>query len=134
MMVPRKPLTFLACIFTVMTLVANIVPFNGPSSVYAGNKKVQLNVKGMEGYASITEVKKALSEVKGVKKVYVDFRNERAIVTVKKGTDLDTLVSAVKKAGFKAYLAEKVGVNEKKAKELDPYKDFDKDEPIRPTR
>ncbi|MFQ5956775.1 MAG: heavy metal-associated domain-containing protein [Candidatus Brocadiales bacterium] len=121
MRVVRKVL-MLICVSTLVTLVAVGTQFFSPSSAYAGNKKIQLNVKGMKGYASITKVKEALTGVKGVKKAYVDFRNERAIVTVKKGTNPSALIRAIKKAGFKAYVAEKVEVGAKR-REKEAYGD-----------
>ena len=117
------------CIFILVTAV-DLGPVSGPSSAYAA-KKIKLNIKGMESYASTMKVKEALNGVKGVRKVFVDFKNERAIVTVKKGTDSDSLISAVKKAGFKAYLADKVKKREKKGPEdEDPYKDWKRDEVV----
>ncbi|MFQ5862155.1 MAG: heavy metal-associated domain-containing protein [Candidatus Brocadiales bacterium] len=122
-----KKVSVCVCVLTLVTMVAVLAPFLGHSSAYAGYKKIELNVKGMTSYASITKIKEALAGVKGVKKAYVDFRNERAIVTVKKGTDPKALVSAIKKAGFKAYVAEKV---EEKKKEEHPYEDFEMDDPV----
>lgn len=108
------------------------LPFLSPSSAYAGYEKIQLNIKGMPNYASTTKVKEALTAVKGVKKAYVDFKNERAIVTIKKDTDPKALIGAVKKVGFKAYLAEdvKVGKKKKKHHEEDPYRDFEMDDVV----
>lgn len=117
-----------ACVFVLVTAVG-LGPVSGPSSAYAA-KKIKLNIKGMENYASTMKVKEALNGVKGVRKVFVDFRNERAIVTVKKGTDTDSLISAVKKAGFRAYLASKVDKREKKKSDEDPYKDWKRDDVV----
>ena len=116
----------------VLAIGAVNVPLLGQSSAYAGYKKIQLNVKGMKNYASINDVKEALEKVKGVKKTYVDFRNERAIVTVKKGTDPDKLIKAVKKAGFRAYLAGKVNINRGRRRDENPYDDVHMDNPIGP--
>lgn len=115
-----------ACVFILVTAV-DLSPVSGPSSAYAA-KKIKLNIKGMESYASTMKVKEALNGVKGVRKVFVDFKNEKAIVTVKKGTDTDSLISAVKKAGFRAYLAGKVKKREKKESDEDPYKDWKRDD------
>lgn len=112
-------------VFTFVSALALVTVFvvYAPSPAYAGYKKVHINVKGMKNYASTIEVKDALTRVKGVKKAYVDFRNERAIVTVKKGTNPKALINAIKKAGFRAYLAEKVKVGKKKEEEH-PYEEF----------
>ncbi len=114
------------CILVLMVM-AGLNSFICPSSAYAA-KKIQLNVKGMDSYSSTIKVKEALKGVKGVRKVYVDFKNEKAVVTVRKSTDTDALISAVRKAGFKAYLAEKVEKKKKKKAEGDPYEDFEVDE------
>lgn len=102
-------------------LVTGVQPFS-TSPAYAGYKKIHINVKGMKNYASTLEVKEALNKVKGVKRAYVDFRNERVVVTVKKGVDPDVLINAIKKVGFRAYLAEKAGLGKKK--EEHPYEEF----------
>ncbi len=124
----------LACVFTLVTMV-DLAPFVSISTAFAGSKKITLNIKGMKDYASTIKIKEALTAVKGVKKAHVDFRNERAIVTVKKGTDLDDLIGAVKKAGFRAYPAEKVESKKKRKKreaEEEPYKGFEKDDAVGP--
>ncbi len=129
-----KRIFVFTCIFTfVAMVVANLLflPFLTPSTAYAGSKKIWLNVKGMTSYANVAQIKEALTAVKGVKKAYVDFRNERAIVTVKKGTRPDALIKAIRKAGFKAYVAEKVEWKKKKQEE-NPYDDWQMDDPIGP--
>ncbi len=119
-----KRLFVLSCVFTLVSVVY-VAPFCGPSSAYAGYEKIKINIKGMEDYGSTTKVKKALKRVKGVKKAYVDFRNERAIVTVKKGTDTGALLGAIKKVGYKAYLAQEIEKKKKKRDEVDAYDDSD---------
>ncbi len=114
----------LSCVFA-LTAMVYVSPFPGPSSVYAGYEKIKINIKGMEDYGSTTKVKKALKRVKGVKKAYVDFRNERAIVTVKGGTDTDALLGAIKEAGYKAYLAQEIEKKKKKGDEGYTYDDSD---------
>ncbi|MEE9200702.1 MAG: heavy metal-associated domain-containing protein [Candidatus Brocadiales bacterium] len=108
-------------------VMAGLNSFICPPSAYAA-KKIQLNIKGMDSYSSTIKVKEALKGVKGVRKVYVDFKNEKAVVTVRKSTDAEALVGAVRKAGFRAYLAEKVEKKKKKKAEGDAYEDFEVDE------
>ena len=125
-----KKVLLLVGVFALVAM-AGSAPFSNSSSAYAGDEKIQLNIKGMTDYASTIKIKDALTAVKGVKKAYVDFRNERAIVTVKEDTDHRALIGAVKKAGFTAYLAEDVKVGKKKEEEdEDPYKDFERDKVI----
>ncbi len=130
-----KRLLVLSCVFTLVSVV-HVTPFCGLSSAYAGYEKIKINIKGMEDYASTIKVKKALKRVKGVKKAYVDFKNERAIVTVKKGTDTGALLGAIKETGYKAYLAQEIEKKKKKSDEGYEYEDSDvvdaivgKDEP-----
>ncbi|MCP4365673.1 MAG: heavy-metal-associated domain-containing protein [Planctomycetes bacterium] len=123
-----KRLLVLSCVFTLVSVV-HVTPFCGLSSAYAGYEKIKINIKGMEDYASTIKVKKALKRVKGVKKAYVDFKNERAIVTVKKGTDTGALLGAIKETGYKAYLPQEVKTVKQKKKEVegDPYENFNVD-------
>ncbi|MDO8136749.1 MAG: cation transporter [Candidatus Brocadiales bacterium] len=104
----------------IFCIIGLIVAMTAPlltTSVYAKDKEVQLNVKGMTCNACAEEVKDALDKVKGVKKSEVSWKKELAVVTVKKGTDPNLLVSAVEEAGYEAYLADNPRKREAKKEE-----------------
>lgn len=112
----KEVFVFSGIIGLVVAMTAPI-PFLSISTVYAKDTEVQLNVKGMTCNACAEEVKAAIDKVKGVKKSEVNWKKELAVVTVKKGTDPNLLVSAVEDAGFEAYLADNPKQREAKREE-----------------
>jgi copper ion binding protein len=61
-----------------------------------------LKVDGMSCNHCVMSVTKALEEVEGVKKAKVDLKKGTAQVKGEEGISNDTLISAVKEAGFEA--------------------------------
>ena len=64
--------------------------------------KVELKVKGMMCMHCVAHVKEALSKVEGVKDVDISLEKGLATVTLEKDIDKETLISAVKEAGYDA--------------------------------
>lgn len=82
-------------------------------------EKAVLSISGMTCAACATRVEKGLQKVEGVLKANVNLATEKATVEFIPGqADMDTLVAAVKKAGYGAKKAEDVSVdNEREARE-----------------
>lgn len=67
----------------------------------ATEDKVVMNIEGMTCSLCTVAVKKTLSKVEGVHMVEVSLEEKQAQVTVDETVQDDTLVNAVKKAGYK---------------------------------
>lgn len=74
-----------------------------PFAFGAEANEVTLKVEGMHCQVCVAGVKKALDEVEGVESAEVTLEPGQAVVKVEEGKVKDeTLIAAVKKAGFKA--------------------------------
>lgn len=89
---------------TIITLFVFI--FTLSNSAVAGDiKSVTIKVEGMTCSLCAPMVKKTLSDVKGVKNVYVDFDKKEAHVEYDDGAvKPEELIKAIDKGGFKASL------------------------------
>ena len=67
----------------------------------AANRQVTLDVKGMTCPLCVTVVNKALRQTDGVIKAKASLKTEQAIVTVPEDFNLDILLKAVDKTGYK---------------------------------
>ena len=67
--------------------------------------KKRIQVEGMMCEHCVAHVKKALEGVKGVEKVEVSLAKKDAVVTLKEEVSDETLVHAVKEAGYSAKIA-----------------------------
>lgn len=77
-------------------------------AVWAGDKTVEMKVKGMSCEACPPAVSKAIQGVKGVKSCNVDLKSAKAEVTADESVKNEDLVKAVQAAGhgFSAEVAQ----------------------------
>jgi|Deesub1362B_J571_1020462.scaffolds.fasta_scaffold00010_23 Cu+-exporting ATPase len=63
-------------------------------------RRITLPIKGMTCASCVAAVEKALSRVKGVRSVNVNFASEKAVLEVNEGVSLEELIGAVKNEGY----------------------------------
>ena len=103
--------------FTAILLM--VVVLVGSASAQATKPAtVELAISGMSCNSCVTKVDKALRDIKGVKDVKVDLKNESAeVVLASSSVKPDALVKAVVKAGFKAQVGKKTAATKEGMKE-----------------
>ncbi|MCX6732931.1 MAG: heavy metal translocating P-type ATPase, partial [Candidatus Roizmanbacteria bacterium] len=89
----------------------------------ATQTKVNLSLSGMHCTACSTLIEKSLSKVPGVAQAAVNFSTERAVVFLSPETDKNTLITAVKNAGYTAEIIEGSDNNKEEKKKENEYKE-----------
>ena len=94
-------------VLTVLGLsVGLLIPAHPAPAEVADSRTVVLHVDGMTCMLCKHAVEKALGSVAGVEQSDVDSSSGRAVVTVRRDVQPDTLAAAIKAAGYPAQLLE----------------------------
>lgn len=68
------------------------------------NKMIKINVKGMMCNHCVEHVKKAIMSCEGIKEVNVNLKKKAAFVSLEDESKIDSVVAAIKEAGYEASL------------------------------
>lgn len=72
-----------------------------------GNKRISLSLSGMHCASCAGIIERSLQKVSGVKQANVNFAAEKALIIFSESeTNIETLIGAIKKAGYKATLVD----------------------------
>lgn len=89
--------------------------------------KVNLSLSGMHCTACSTLIEKSLSKVPGVTQAAVNFSTEKATVFIESSIDKNTLLTAVKNAGYSAELIEGNNIEKEEVKKKSEYSEQKKE-------
>ncbi|MDO8551271.1 MAG: heavy metal translocating P-type ATPase [bacterium] len=77
-----------------------------PSTSILPSTRINLAISGMHCSSCAQIIERSLKKVSGVKEANVNFAAEKALVIIESGTSPETLIEAVKQAGYKAVVLE----------------------------